>query len=235
MNLSKILKEVDWIRGEIGYIPKWADAGIKHGFCGIEGQPSELHHLKQIHSSIIKEADRETQWQFDDIRPEGDAIFTDSDNLRVSIKTADCVPILFLSKNGIMALHGGWRGLSKGILEQAILFFRQKGISACQLSVGIGPCISLSQFEIGEEVVEKLQQGVRSLGPLDWAYCLSKGQKDRWHIDLAMIAVFELAHLGVVPAKISVLQSCTYLHDKSWHSYRRSGEKAGRNWSWIGF
>ena len=47
----------------------------------------------------------------------------------IGILTADCVPILFSSRCGkfICAVHGGWKGLHKNIIKNALkLFIKNK-------------------------------------------------------------------------------------------------------------
>ena len=44
--------------------------------------------------------------------------------LMLTVRTADCVPALLTSAEGIALLHAGWRGLAAGILEAGVRGFR---------------------------------------------------------------------------------------------------------------
>ena len=53
-----------------------------------------------------------------------DAIITDQKNLPIAVLTADCVPILLYDrkKKIIAAIHAGWKGALKGIIQKVISF-----------------------------------------------------------------------------------------------------------------
>jgi len=55
-----------------------------------------------------------------------DGIWTTSPDLLLGVKTADCAPIVFISKNKFGIIHCGWRGLVNGIIENALEIFDQK-------------------------------------------------------------------------------------------------------------
>ena len=53
-----------------------------------------------------------------------DAIITDQKKLPIAVLTADCVPVLLYDyrKKIIAAIHAGWKGACKGIIENVINF-----------------------------------------------------------------------------------------------------------------
>ena len=67
--------------------------------------------------------------------------------------TADCLPVFVSKKNGSMVgiAHAGWRGLISGIIENLIKSFNSDGDN---LVVHLGPAISKSSFEVGDEVMK---------------------------------------------------------------------------------
>ena len=58
-----------------------------------------------------------------------DAIITNLKKLPIAVLTADCVPLLLYDKqkNMVAAIHAGWRGAFKGIIEKVIKFMTKKG------------------------------------------------------------------------------------------------------------
>jgi hypothetical protein len=152
----------------------------------------------------------------------------------VAVRTADCLPILLGDKKSrlVMALHAGWRGLTQGIIEEGIKVASKNGAHPSSLSVVLGPAISCGCFEVGPEVIEALCSEGFGLETAQQAYCMIKGQEDRWHVDMAMAAVFSLVNLGVLPEDIAVDRRCTVC-DEELNSFRREGTKRGNNINWI--
>lgn len=70
-------------------------------------------YLTQTHSTRVLRL----PYEQNDI--EADAVYTNQANQVCLVMTADCLPVLFCSKDGkeIAAAHAGWRGLCDGVLE----------------------------------------------------------------------------------------------------------------------
>ncbi|MBF0443651.1 MAG: polyphenol oxidase family protein [Oligoflexales bacterium] len=209
------------------------DMGILHGFYREEQLHYEIEHPKQVHGTGICIPSEKTRWNNDINRVVSDAIFTDEKGRVIGVQTADCLPVLVYSRKGIMAIHGGWKGISKGIFQEAHVYLSGRGISNPELMIGIGPGICARCFEVGREVIDAVEGLPSVLSDAELALAFSKGLRDRWHVDLAVLAVLEWISLGVKPENIFVMQSCT-LEDKGrWHSYRRDKDDAGRNFCFI--
>ena len=99
--------------------------------------------------------------------------------------------------------------------------------------VAIGPHISSHSFEVGPEVLFEFSNSKQFATDLQLCHISSKGHGDRWHLDLGIASVFSLINAGAKAENISLMRTCTKLNPNEWHSYRRDGLKAGRNWSWI--
>ncbi len=221
-------KRVEWLP-PCNQIPRWHDRGVHHGFEGLNYElPPFGIHLKQIHSTTIVEV---TQSGTEGLAGMGDGLATFLPSHRIAVKTADCLPILIKHHDCVMALHAGWRGLAGDIIGEANKFLQAKGLRIEDCEFGIGPCISSQSFEIGPEVVEAFGSQAVYEDILNWA--LAKGVWDRWHLDLAALAVLRLMKAGAIPSHISVIRTDTKTHPEQWHSFRREGEHVGRNWTWI--
>ena len=201
--------------------------GIKAGFTGTsEELVGSIHHVKQVHGCQIVVAGAATApgvFQ----RPEADGLVTIERDRIIAVKTADCLPLLLWHPDFVMALHAGWRGFVAGILQRAFSWIKQQNHSLHSVRLMIGPAISSLAFEIGPDVKDQIS----SVAP--WDFVLNKGKDDRWHADLQIAALAQAVSLGLPVKSMACVRSCTRFEVNSpWHSYRRDGHSAGRNWSW---
>ncbi len=172
----------------------------------------DMASLRQIHSAVVLEAERAG------VAGEGDALVTAQAGVPVSIRTADCYPILLADPQNfaVAAVHAGWRGTAAGIVVKAIGQMRARfGTEAADLRVAIGPGIGVCCYHVGIEVAR--QFGLESAGK----------------IDLAEMNHRLLVENGVAAERIQVLGGCTLCDAHLFHSFRRDKENAGRMVSWI--
>lgn len=214
-------------------IPSWQSRGIAHGF---EGKGFELakggHSLRQIHSATLVEPPAGAAQPAAELAA-GDALISAAQGQVIAVKTADCVPILVAHPRGVLAIHAGWRGLGLDIIGASLREMEKRAWPLREAEIAIGPCISLDSFEVGGEVVTALREGPFQMQEAEFAFASSKGRADRWHLDLGILAALQLARFGFPPERVYILRSCTKQESERWHSYRRDGQGAGRNWSWI--
>ena len=111
--------------------------------------PDPVSGLKQIHSNLVLLADRSG------ILGEGDALITNLPGLAISIRTADCYPILLADarNRAIAAVHAGWRGTTAQIVVKTLERMQQEfGTTPGDVSAAIGPGIGVCCYEVGDEV-----------------------------------------------------------------------------------
>jgi len=183
--------------------------------------------LEQIHSNIIHFIDKIPQKSL-----KGDAMVTPLPHLLLVVKTADCLPVLIVerSRRIIAAVHCGWRGTQKRVVQQVI-----KGMEDyydCQLSsllVAFGPCIGPDCYEVGEDVWQSFKE--EGLSPeIFRPHPLQKG---KYFLDLRKANLFQLLDLGVKRENIFIIDFCSHC-SKILPSFRREGEKATRMLGFIG-
>lgn len=216
---------------------------IEHGFLSnhtqefaavLADQEPKICTMKQVHGKkLVWLSSLEKRSQ------EADALATSQPNLAVGVHSADCSPILVVAwKNeapaGVMAVHAGWRGTAQQIAFSALAEFMDK-IPADYYQAVIGPCIQLSQFEVGEEVVQSfpgsLEKGLARFLRME------EGKK-KYLFDLPgenARQLLEAAAAKSAKLELEVLPFCTVLEKDNLPSYRRDREKAGRILSWIRF
>ena len=177
--------------------------------------PSEPAWLNQVHGTAVADLDSQ---------PEGvitaDAAATRQAGGVCVVMVADCLPVLFASRDGrrIAAAHAGWRGLASGVLEQTVAAL---GVRGEVLSAWLGPAISKEHFEVGDEVRAAFVDA--DSGAAD---AFVRNASGRWQADLVELARRRLAALGVTD--VSGGQWCTYADRKQFYSHRRDG-KGGRH------
>jgi len=190
-------------------------AWIEHGFgtrlapLSQEGMAS----LKQMHSALALVAGQPG------CAGEGDALVTGSPGLLLSVRSADCYPILLADtkRHAVAAVHAGWRGTAGRIIVETIAkMSAQFGTSPADIVAAIGPGIGLCCYEVGAEVARLF------------------GLEGSGHIDLAAANRRQLIEAGVEEPRIDALGGCTFCEAARFHSFRREKERAGRMISYIG-
>lgn len=86
-----------------------------------------------------------------------DAAVTSSAQIALCVQTADCVPLVLWSDEGVIAaVHVGWRGLEAGIVEETLRILREKTVTS--LSAFIGPSIGPECYAFGVDDLDRLRQ-----------------------------------------------------------------------------
>lgn len=134
---------------------------LVHGFGG--GGWSEEDFLDFAASGdmrpvIMRQAHSDTIHRVADVpkaKLEGDALMTNVPGLLLVIRTADCLPVLLVDprNRAVAAVHCGWRGTAKRILEKAVRTMGDNyGTKPGDLLAAFGPCIGATCYEVGPEV-----------------------------------------------------------------------------------
>ena len=188
---------------------------ISHGFGTRHAalRQEEMASLQQVHSSLPLVADRPSGCV-----GEGDALITDRRGVALSVRTADCFPILLVNRHrrAVAAVHAGWRGTAAGVVVKTLERMRVEfGSQPEDLYAAIGPGVGVCCYEVGEEVARLF------------------GFDRAARVDLAAWNYRQLTGAGVPEAQIEMPGVCTRCDARHFHSYRRDGERAGRQISFI--
>ena len=161
----------------------------------------------------------------------GDALITNKRKIILGVLTADCVPILIFDKKikMISAIHAGWRGAYKGIINAVIKYFVKNGSESKNLIAAIGPCISQKHYEVQKDFKSKFFKQSRS------NKIFFKNIGNKTYFSLNKYVNYQLKSLGV--KKIDIIDQDTYNPKNNFFSARRSIHKKendyGRNISLI--
>ena len=121
----------------------------------ISKKSKEIFFVKQIHGNKFIFLNKNSNIKNRSIF--ADAIITEKKNFPIAILTADCVPLLIYDKKRkmIAAIHAGWRGVYKGIIQKVIKFMFSKGCEKENMTVAIGPCISIKSYEVKKKFKDR--------------------------------------------------------------------------------
>lgn len=157
---------------------------------------------------------------------QGDALITNLPQAALSVRTADCVPILLVDpiRRAVAAVHAGWRGILTGVASSAVEALQTGFGSAPEaLEAALGPCVGPCCYEVGPEVAAEFQPWFPERNDLT----------GRARIDLAEALRRQLTAAGLRPDRIVAAGICTCCRADLCHSYRRDGRQAGRMVSGI--
>ncbi len=150
-----------------------------------------------------------------------DAMITDRRGIALTLRFADCLPVLFHdpAREAIGIAHAGWLGIECGVLPASVRAMvttygcKPRDIRAC-----IGPSIGPDKFEVGEDVAARIQSAVRE------PVILAGNGKP--HVDLWAAARSQLHEAGV--GEIEIAGLCTASNTHEWFSHRAEKGKTGR-------
>lgn len=177
------------------------------------GFPANPRWLRQVHGTGVAMLPMEADL------PAADAAVTRRAGIVCVVLTADCLPVVLANAAGtaVGIAHAGWRGLCSGVLEATIAAF---GEQPGDLLAWLGPAISPSAFEVGDEVRAAFIEAMA-----DAEDCFEENPRGRWQADLYALARQRLAHAGV--ERVHGGDRCTFRESQSFFSYRRDG-RCGR-------
>ena len=221
------------------------------GAVNDNGELWPLVQVKQIHSAIVHRVDAPHHAPL-----AGDGLITNTPGLLLSIKTADCVPVLVVDvkRRVVGAFHAGWRGTVARIVEKGVgEMRRQFGSLPRDLRAAIGPCVRSCCYSIGDEVrarfesqfhyADELFEEVFDSNAIHIRYPLlflnqrAPGHGDlgpEIHLDLVKANRRQLEDAGVREEHISVVEGCTACDTARFFSHRSEFGKTGRMMAAIG-
>lgn len=187
----------------------------------LEGLPFHVMGMKQVHGNSVLYVDESKDMASlsgDTISANSgghDAIICAVPNVKIMVKTADCIPLVMAckiedSKKGylVAAVHAGWRSLCLDIIPKTIHKMLEEGAVSGEIQVGIGPSLGVCCSEFSnplQEIPEKYH----------WAILKNN------HVDLKAIALKQLSDFGIEADNIQHMDICTKC-DPNWFSFRRN-------------
>jgi YfiH family protein len=197
-------------------------------------------------------------FQMDERPFSGDALLTASPGILLAIRTADCIPILLVDPRLriVGAIHAGWRGALKRIVEKTVGEMRRIfGSRPQDLFAALGPSIRACCYEVGDEVVDAFGgafvegesffrktsgsgEGHAMVSGMSFLSMAPPGhtplQGSHSSLDLVAAVKNQLKSARVPRTHIQTADFCTSCRTDLFFSYRKEGRRTGRMMAVIG-
>ena len=261
----------------LGFITADVRANVEENrqrfFAALGAEGYSLAALRQRHSTHIYLVTRDASGQLEyrpagfpapqppgHPLPVGDALLTNQPGILLSVRTADCLPVLLLDPRhrAVAAIHAGWRSALGRIIEKTVGVMRAVfGSDPHHLLAALGPSIRACCYEVGEEIVaafcgrfaqgerffrEALPENPSAAFTARHSQLFLSGQPPGHptrpapaaHLDLVAVAEDQLCSAGLRPSRIRVAEFCTACRTDLFFSYRKEGKNTGRTMAVIG-
>jgi YfiH family protein len=197
--------------------------------CGVAA--ADVVSLRQVHGAEVlapaRASDREAA-------EDADAVVTHDANLLLTVRVADCVPLLIADthRGAVAAVHAGWRGTSAGIAQRAVeRLATLYGSRPSDLVAAAGPAIGACCYRVGDELRQDFSEhGWPDRSLAAW---FRDGDDGALRLDLSRANRDQLEEAGVPRSAVLVSRLCTACHPGWFPSYRREGPRAGRMAAYI--
>jgi len=191
-------------------------------FQAVNRNPGTIFDVWQVHSAEVVFADAPRKPHIP--HRQADAILTESPDVTLLMRYADCVPILLYDpvRRAAGIVHSGWPGTVKRVAQSAVKAMQESyGSQARDILAAIGPSIGSHHYEIGPDVESQVCEAFG----LDAAALLPSinggVQFDLWAANRLI-----LDQCGV--RKIELAGLCTACHREDWYSHRGDKGRTGR-------
>jgi YfiH family protein len=210
------------VGGLVGDHPGNVEMNRRKAFDTIGRDPASMFDVWQIHSAKVVCVDSPRLPKEPHLK--ADAILTNSPDVTLFMRFADCVPILLYDPvvKAAGLVHSGWQGTVKKIAVAAVQeMIGNYGSKIENIRAGIGPSICVDHYDVGPDVAQK----VMDVFSVDGSRILVE-KNHRVRLDLWEANRILLTQAGI--NRIEVSGICTACHLNDWYSHRGENGKTGR-------
>ncbi|MCC6803404.1 MAG: peptidoglycan editing factor PgeF [Anaerolineae bacterium] len=189
--------------GNVGDDPRAVRANHERMYASLGIDEGGVCSVWQVHSADVIIANAPVggrRWL-----ARADAMMTDRAGITLSMRFADCVPILFRDpvRDVIAMAHAGWRGTVQGIGAETVRAMTATyGSRPADIEAGIGPSIGPEHYQVGEEVVDAVRahfgatDGLIRRDPADGSAYLDLWAANRRDLERAGVGQIEIAGIS---------------------------------------
>ena len=214
----------------LNFIPFITHGFLTRQFGKEQAKGISVRHIcriKQVHGNdvVLVESEKDLEGTQES---SADIALTQIPHVALTISTADCVPLLFCdpTKKVIAAAHAGWRGTAKNVAQTTVQALQKRfHCEAQNIVVAIGPAIQRCCYEVDIHVYDQFLQK-DFFSPVT-------GKSQKWMLSLPHVNRYQLISSGILDGNIWMSNLCTACNLSQFYSYRKEGEYAGRQWSFI--
>lgn len=153
-----------------------------------------------------------------------DAMITDQPRLPLTMRFADCTPILLYdpARHAAGIIHAGWRGTVLDAAGSAVRSMSAAfGSNPADIQAGIGPSIGPERYQVGEEVVNAVRAAFGAVEGL-----IRRAADGSAYLDLWAANRLALERAGV--GQIEIAGICTATRTDEFYSHRAERGRTGR-------
>lgn len=173
-----------------------------------EKPPLPFAQVDQIHGTTVVELKEINK---SNVLLTADGIITSDTGVKLGIKTADCLPVVVIGKNGSSILHAGWKGIKNNIL------LAPKIKIIAPYFFFIGPHICSKHFEVTSEFYNNFPESN-----------FFNKKNDKIYFSLAKEIKSRIIN-SFPNATVKFADECTFKNQKL-HSFRQNNTSL-RNWN----
>jgi YfiH family protein len=184
-------------------------------------KPDQATTAWLVHGRSVAVVDRADAGQF---RRNVDAIITREHGLALTMRFADCVPVVLhdRGRGAIGLAHAGWRGVAVNVVAATLdAMHAAFGSDPREVWAGIGPCIGGDRYRVGQDVIDAVTAACPVSAPI-----VQRQPDGSLHLDLNAAVTAQLRAGGVIHIEDS--QLCTATHTDEWFSHRAEHGQTGR-------
>ena len=150
---------------------------------------------------------------------DADGLITKDTGVLLSVRSADCVPVLLydIKTHTAGAVHSGWLGTKKDIAGKAVELFQSLGSDPKDIIAALGPCIKECCYEVGREFYDYFP---------DHADAFSE-REGKIYFSLTAVILENLVKHGILSQNMDICPLCTCCESSLFFSHRRQGNKRG--------
>lgn len=177
--------------------------------------------LEQIHSVNVSTPDPLHLGDVEKLE-ESDAVVTLEEGVALTIRVADCVPVLYHDPVAkvIGASHNGWRGSAKNITKAVISRMESLGAHAANIRIAFGPAIGPCCYNVDMDRYVLFMEEMERFEKL-----IFKPHGGEFHLNLTRLN-YELAlESGIQKSHIDFFPFCTSCDAARFYSFRRQYKK----------
>lgn len=184
--------------------------------AGCDGR--ELLAVHQVHGGTVVQVKRGRPHDND---TKADAMVGDDPARVLSVRVADCVPVLLATEDGkaVAAVHAGWRGVAAAVALSAL---EMLGAHGKHVVVAIGPSIGFDAFEVGPQVLAEFSRRFGEDAPI------RRDPDGKGRVNLRECVRRQLLGAGIGEGQIDQTDRCTHTHADEFFSHRRDRGISGR-------
>ena len=200
---------------DFGNMAKEADDSSFHSFAATFGiGVDQTVRMDQVHGNKVAYVSEKEKGSY---IPDADGMVTDRSGMLLSVRSADCVPVLAYDEfhSVIGVAHAGWKGALSGIAGELISEMGKLGSVPQHIRIGLGPSIRDCCYTIDKDREATFADAF----PRYREHILTK-KDDQIFLSLQTLIRLQLRDKGIQESMIEDSGICTKDNATTFYSFR---------------